>query len=216
MPTELEGQAKNEGEGAKPKGEGENTANSAGGEGEKGTGAAAAAGTPPATFTQEQVNTLVGDARVKSRDTAVASALSDLGFTDVDSLKLAIGEYNDAKRASLTELEKAQGDLTALTGADTRAKELEATNKAMLKVIEEQTNNLLETLKVPDHVKPLIEAMPILERLAYLTEHGKEFSVEPTPPAPKPNINSGGKGSNGTANADKTAREGILHKYKIR
>lgn len=206
-------QAKIEGDGAGGKPPVANTANSAGGEGEKGS--AKPPVTPAVSFTQEQVNQMVGDARVKSRDTAVASALSDLGFTDVESLKSAIGEYNESKRASLTELEKAQTDLSTLTGADTRAKELEATNKAMLKVIEEQTTVLLETLKVPEHVKPLIEGMPVLERLAYLTEHGKEFSVEPDPPAPKPNINSGGKGSNGTANADKTERGRILHKYNI-
>lgn len=215
MPPD-EGDVKNEGDGDGGKPPAPPTANSAGdGTKNKGTGTAAPPAPPAAAFTQEQVNQMVGEARIKSRESAVASALSDLGFTDVESLKLAIKEHNDAKRASLTELEKAQGDLTALKGSDTRATELEATNKAMLKVIEEQTKSLLETLKVPEHVKPLIESMPVLERLAYLTEHGKEFTVEPTPPAPKPNLNSGGKGSNGSATGEKTTRERILHKYNI-
>lgn len=215
MPPD-EGDVKNEGDGDGGKPPAPPTANSAGdGTKNKGTGTAAPPAPPAAAFTQEQVNQMVGEARIKSRESAVASALSDLGFTDVESLKLAIKEHNDAKRASLTELEKAQGDLTTLAGADTRAKELEATNKAMLKVIEQQTSALLETLKVPEHVRPLIESMPVLDRLAYLTEHGKEFTVEPTPPAPKPNLNSGGKGSNGAATGEKTARERILHKYNI-
>ena len=216
MPEETTGEGTNtEGEGAtgaaKATTEAGKPATSAGdtGAGGKQTTQASATEDDVKQFSQNQVSAFVGDARVKARETAVASALSELGLTDMDALKAVLKSHNDSERAKLSELEAVQADLAGLKEADTRATDTEATNKKLLKVIEIQTAALMKSLNIPEHVKPLIEAMPIVDRLAYLTENGENFAVEES--KKKPEINSGGKGSNGD-----TSKNSAMAKIKSR
>lgn len=214
-----EGQkTKNEGEGEEGTTSTQNTATSAGGKDESTTQTQTKKPVVFSSEQQEQVSKLIGAARVQSREGAVASALKDLGFENVDSLKDVLKAHSDTERAKLSELEAAQTDLATLQGVNQRATDLETSNTALLAVIEGQAKSLMETLNVPEHVKPLIEAMPIAERLAYLTEHGKEFAEETTTTTTttnKPNINSGGKGGNGEA-VQKSQLAKLKHKYNIK
>ena len=83
--------------------------------GEKGTGTGPgpAQGTAD-TFSQEQVNTLVGEARQASRNATTEKILTDLGFEDIDSIKSVLVTARAAEDASKTELVLSQTKLTEL------------------------------------------------------------------------------------------------------
>lgn len=73
----------------------------------------------PPTLTQEEVNRLVGSARVEARN----ALLKKLGVESEDALKTAIEERDALKQSQMTEVEQAQAKAEA---AEVRAKAAEA------------------------------------------------------------------------------------------
>ena len=204
-------EAKNEGE-EKP------TATSAGSEGEKTAATAASqaaegekATITTRTFSQEEVNALVGNARQEARDRTAASTLKDLGFDDLDKAKTAISAFEKHRQAQLTELEQAQEKLGNLEGFDERFEASDKKVKELEKLIEAQVAAMVKSMEIPDHVKPLLEAMPVQERLSYLTEHGDKFIKQQTV---VPNSNAGSKGGGNSAD-NKSQKDKIRAKYGI-
>ncbi len=68
------------------------------------------------TFTQEEVNRLVGDARKDGRTSGEKSLLESLGLKSADDLKGIVQAARDAEEKNKTELQKAQD--TATQSAD--------------------------------------------------------------------------------------------------
>jgi hypothetical protein len=65
--------------------------------------------TPPAkTFTQDEVNTIVGERAARAGESAVNKLLEKLGVKTADELTTVVTEAKKAKDAQLSELEKAQ------------------------------------------------------------------------------------------------------------
>lgn len=161
------------------------------------------------TFDQDSVNKMVGQARTEARD----RLLKDLGFEDAEALKTLIKQQKEAEEANMTELQKAQVELKRLgtIEADQKASDenLQAANKSIETFVTEQ----MKTMEIPDHVTPLIQAMPLVDRLSYLTEHGAEFTI--ITGRKSVNTNASGKGKGDTKTEEKARREGIKRRYSI-
>ncbi len=87
-------------------------------------------GTPGATFTQADVDRIVGERATRAAETATAKLLKELGFEKVDDLKTTVTSARERADAEKTELQKLQERLDATekkrTEAEDRAKSLEA------------------------------------------------------------------------------------------
>lgn len=66
-----------------------------------------------ATFTQAQLNEIVGKTRKEARDTAVSDVLKELGLATKDELKSVIEDARKLKQSQMSELEKANALLEA-------------------------------------------------------------------------------------------------------
>ncbi len=162
------------------------------------------------TFDQDSVNQMVGQARTEARD----RLLKDLGFENAEALKTLIKQQKDAETANMTELQKAQAEVQRLGTIEQSQKvsdeSLLAANKSIKTFVEAQ----MKTMEIPDHVTPLIDAMPLVDRLSYLTEHGAEFTTVSTG-RKSVNTNASGKGTSDTKTEEKARREGIKRRYSI-
>lgn len=162
------------------------------------------------TFTQEEVDTIMGRTRAESRDRATAGLIKELGATDLDQLKDMVKSYNQIRQEQMSDIEKLTEETERLRPLEKQTKDQEKQLKAYEKTLQAHVENLMETMSVPEHVKTLLEKMPTLERLAYLTEHGKAFA---TPPAG--NTNAADKGSTNSKQNAKERAARIRQKYGI-
>ncbi len=167
---------------------------------------------PARTFTQAEVDSLLGKTRQEGRDRAVAGLLKDTGAKDVESLKTIVQEAEEKRQKQLSELDKTTEEVDRLKPFEQLAKEQEESLTKYKKAVEKYVETVMETMEVPEHVKPLLEQMDSLARLAYLTEHGAAFSKSATTTPPNSNVASkgGGKGSN----TDRLKK--VRAKYSIR
>lgn len=78
------------------------------------------------TFTQEEVNTLLGKVRGEARDTATKAFLDDMGAESADDLKSSLKKLADIERESLTEQERLLADLNTAQTELEKAKESES------------------------------------------------------------------------------------------
>lgn len=177
------------------------------------TGQPAPPPTTPRTFTQQEVDTLMGTTRAEARDRATTATLSDLGFENAEAAKTAMAAWKQHQTDQLSELEQAQLKVTELSGATDQLAAKDKEVKALNTLIEAQVKAQIELMEVPDHILPLLDAMPVPERLAYLTEHGANFTKQPTTPMPK--TNAGGKGGGNAGDEAKARRKRIHTRYSI-
>lgn len=63
------------------------------------------------TFTQADVDRIVGERAKRAQETARKALLEDLGLSDVDSLKSLVEDARKRKEADMTEAEKARAEL---------------------------------------------------------------------------------------------------------
>ena len=164
------------------------------------------------SFTQDEVNELLGRTRQESRDRATAGLLKELGIEDVDKLKSVVTDAEKKRKEQLSELDQATEEADRLKPFEQQATDQGKALKKYEKAVGATVEALMESMNVPDHVKPLLETMPALERLAYLTEHGDAFAKETSNP-PATNVANKG-GSNGTDAANRV--EKARKKYSIR
>jgi len=100
------------------------TAQPAGKKGEDG-------GTEDKTFTQEEVNVLLGKVRGEARESATKAFLEEIGVDSAENIKSSLTKLADIEREALTEQERlladlntAQLELEKAQGAQTKSKEL--------------------------------------------------------------------------------------------
>lgn len=162
------------------------------------------------TFSQAEVDSLLGKTRQEGRDRAVAGLLKDTGAKDVEALKAIVQEAEEKRIAQLSELDKTAEEVKRLKPFEQLATEQEESLGKYKKAVEKYVETVMETMEVPDHIKPLLEQMDSLARLAYLTEHGAAFSKSATSTPPNSNVSSKGGGKNGKDGVKKArARYGI-------
>lgn len=166
---------------------------------------------PGRTFTQAEVDSLLGKTRQEGRDRAIAGLLKEVGVKDAETLKNIVHEAEEKRRQQLSEVEKMTEEVARLKPFEELASSQEESLKKYQKAVDGYVKSLSETLEVPDHVKPLLETMDSLAKLAYLTEHGAAFSKSPTSTPPTTNAASKGSGTNGKDRANK-----VRQKYGIR
>lgn len=85
------------------------------------------------TFTQDQVDALVGNARKEGRDGGVSKLLKDLGVENADSLKALVDNAKKADDANKTELQKLNDQLALAQKKATDAEAQAAKDLAALK-----------------------------------------------------------------------------------
>ena len=163
------------------------------------------------TFTQEEVNELLGRTRQEGRERAIAGLLKDTGMKDVDSLKEVINQAEQKRLDQLSEFEKLSEEVEKLRPFEQKAKDQDGLIEQYEKAVETHLEALMKTMDVPDHVKPLLSNMAILDQLAYLSEHGEAFMKEISSVPPSTNVSDKGSGKNGA----KERQRRIRQKYGI-
>ena len=208
-------------EGAKdPKTEGEpKTGDTSPGEGDsqgkppaEGDNKPPAEGDPKKTFSQEDVNKLVGSTRTDTRAKTQTDLLEELGLNDLDALKVLVKDAEAVRLANMSDLEKANAEAT-------RLKDVDEANKVVAEALTEANTAIegllqvrLKELDVPEHLLPLLEGMPVVERLKYLNENGDKFAKEVKK---KPETNASSKGGSSTSADTKANKQRILDRYRI-
>jgi hypothetical protein len=92
---------------------------------------AAESGKGERTFTQAEVDEIMGKVRGEGKDTAVKSLLKDLGVDTPETLKGSLKELADLRKASMTEQDRLKEDLnTALAKIDVLSVQQEESKKA--------------------------------------------------------------------------------------
>ena len=164
------------------------------------------------TFTQAEVDTLLGKTRQEGRDRATSALLQETGMKDVESLKTVILDAKKKRIEQLSDLDKTTEENNRLIPFEQLATKQTETIKKYEKAVGKHVESLMETLEVPDHVKPLLSQMDSLAKLAYLTEHGAAFSKQAAPPPANTNVSDKGGSKTNGAEGVKKARQ----KYGIR
>jgi hypothetical protein len=77
---------------------------------------------PEATFTQADIDRIVGERAKRAQDTAINKLLTDLGFEKPDELKALVKDAKARKEAEMSEIEKATA---AIEAANKKAQEAE-------------------------------------------------------------------------------------------
>lgn len=75
------------------------------------TGAQDAGGSTETTFTQADVDRIVGERARRARESGLSDFLKDLGFEKADDLKALVQDARTRAEAEKSELEKAQGEI---------------------------------------------------------------------------------------------------------
>lgn len=172
------------------------------------------AGSQARSFSQDEVNELLGKTRQESRDRATAGLLKELGIEDVDKLKTVVTGAEKMRQEQMTELEQATEEASRLKPFEQQATDQGKALKKYEKAVSTTVEALMESMEVPEHVKPLLDNMPALERLAYLTEHGDAFAKEENTKPPATNVSNKGSGQNGADGA--TRMQKTRQKYGIK
>jgi hypothetical protein len=92
-------------------------------------------GTSEQTFTQADVDRLMGERARRAKEAAISDLLKDLGFDKADELKAVIADAKKRKEAEMSEAEKLQAQITAL----------EAEKAAAESKVQEAEQRVLET-----------------------------------------------------------------------
>jgi hypothetical protein len=163
------------------------------------------------TFTQAEVNALLGNVREEGRTRATSALLTDLGYDDPAKAKADLAAWKAHQEGQLTELQKAQLDLEKLQGVNDSLTAKDAQIETLTKIVHAQLEARMKDLAIPDYVLPLLKTMSEPEQLAYLSEHGADFIEKPKV---TPNTNAGSKGSGGENGQSNKKR--IAHRYNIK
>lgn len=165
------------------------------------------ASTPEPVLSQEQVNALVGQARVKGKETAVKELLGELGVENVEALKQTLEAQKAARLAQMSEVERLQAQLADAQAALNKVNGVEQALEAAENAIIAQVDAQLKRLKVPKYVSDLLGGLSPVEQLNYLSENAENFA-KPTA-VPDVNGNSRGKGKQAPDEAALRSRYGI-------
>jgi hypothetical protein len=176
-----------------------------------GTGPGSAEGTTD-TFSQEQVDALVGKARQSARNATTEKILADLGIETLDDAKSVLATAKKLDDANKTELELAQTKLTELEPLTGQVETMTTQITGYESVLETHLKSLLADLDIPDHVEALTKEMSVDKKLEYYTLNRDAFVKSPAP-----NLNGGAKGgrTTQTPEQEKERRLKIKNKYGI-
>lgn len=184
----------------------EDTGNGAG----TGSGAApSGADTAGKTFTQADVDQIVGERAKRAGETAVKSLLGKLKFEKPEELEAFLTEARQKADAELSETERLKKALETAPKAET-VQELQAQADRYREEVKKHVDSLIKELGIPTHFTALLEPMEPLAQLEYINKHRDSFKT--AAPAKAPNLNGGDKG--GGKNLDN--KKAVQNKYGIR
>lgn len=152
-------------------------ANGDGGNG-NGDGKPPVDGKPPEvkTFTQADVDRIVGERAKRAEESAIGALLKTLGFEKADDLKATIDEARKRSDAEKSELQKAQEHITQLTKAKEEADraQAEAIEKAQTTLMRAAV--LAEASKAEYRIKPeaLADVWTFIDRAVIKPKDGAD------------------------------------------
>lgn len=76
---------------------------------------------PPTTFTQDQLDAIVKDRLARATTKTQADLMTQLGIEDIETAKKTLAEADTARKAQMTELEKAQAEIAEAQALATQA-----------------------------------------------------------------------------------------------
>jgi len=124
------------------------------------------------TFTQEDVNKIVGNRAQEAKQSAINDLLSKAEADSIDDVLEGYQTYRMLQQESETEAERLQGELQKLQPKAERANTLE-----------EFVTNYVESQKegLPNHLTALLNNMDPLQQAQWLQEHKAELEQPETP-----------------------------------
>lgn len=127
-----------------------------------------------ATFTQADVDRIVGERAKRAKDAAVADLLKELGLDSADALKAKVKAAADQEAAQLSELEKAQKRIADLEkkAQEAETKAAEATRLALEKERDSAIREALKEAKNPAKVLTLLLASHKADVAGVMAEDG--------------------------------------------
>jgi hypothetical protein len=141
------------------------------------------------SFTQEDVNQIVGKRVSRAEEAAVKSLLSKFNFETVEAAEEFLNSARQKADAELSEVERLKKQLGEAPTAETVA-ELTQRIEAQDAVITSLVEATVKELNVPSHVTELLETMTPTQRLDYINKHRSAFTQKPA----APNLNGGDNG----------------------
>lgn len=135
----------------------------------------------PEALTQEKVNELIGAARKKAREDALAEVEATNAAAAKKAREDALVENEQFKELAeqrIAEVAELSTQVTTLASERDDAKaDLERANKALKTYLDD----LEKDLAVTDAVKELLEGKSVVDRLEWLTKHRGSLKKEETP-----------------------------------
>jgi DNA-directed RNA polymerase beta subunit len=127
------------------------------------------------TFTQEQVNAIVGERARRAEESAVSNLLKSLGFEKADELKAMIEDTRKRQAAEMSEAERAKAEAEKVRKeADSYKTALEAERQARISDKRDSAiTSALKTADNPQAILTLLKAEAADEVAKVLTEDGK-------------------------------------------
>lgn len=171
-----------------------------------GTGPGPAQGTTD-TFSQDQVNTLVGEARQSARNKTTEKILADLGIETLDEVKTVLATAKAADDANKSELQLAQAKLTELEPLPGEVVQMKTQINEYEGALEVHLKSLIAELEIPKHVEALTAEMSVAKKLEYYTLNKDAFVKQGAP-----NVDGGNKGGKNTQTPDQIKQ----HRLKIK
>lgn len=110
---------------------------------------------------------------------------------------------SEAKRATMTEIERLQADLDAASGSAATLETVNGQLEALQAIVTEQVEATVKRLSVPKYVTALLADKSPAEQLAFLNANAAQFTKQP---APDFNGNAGGKKKDGLQMDEETRR----------
>lgn len=120
-------------------------------------------------------------------------------------------EQKKKERADMDEVERLKAELADAKTAGADVETLNSKVEALETAVADQVSVLFKSLKVPAHIKPLLEKLSPVEQLEYLANNQAKFNQ-----APPPKIDAGDKGGGRSASIKdirKSKRNGRKVKY---
>lgn len=169
------------------------------------TATAAATGattTSDKTFTQADVDRIMGETRRTGRQAGINEFLKELGVDSPDTLKATLAEAKKAREASMTEAERANARIAELEKQAQEAAALREQATSYETALTAHADSLLKQAKLPKHVKDLVQKLNPIDRVQWFTDNAEELSKS----QPVPNLNGDASGrarSGGMSEADR-------------
>ena len=126
---------------------------------------------------QDEMNRLMGNARIEGKQVATKELLAALKMKDVEELTAFIKTARKKQQSELSEIEQLQASLAELQPAAAERDQLLEMNKAYETAIVGRVAAITKQLKLPKHITDLLADKSPLAQLEYLNNNLETLSA---------------------------------------